>query len=90
MGRLNEMAKGAKKGVVNFMLAGDYKEGALAHIDEQHKKAIQKADEKAAKKKEKIEAKEVKRAEKAELKATRIPLRERVSNFFRRHLKRYQ
>ncbi|MBQ8379587.1 MAG: hypothetical protein IJX34_02090 [Clostridia bacterium] len=82
MGRLNEMAQGAKKGVVNFMLAGDYKEGALAHIDEQHKKAIQKADEKAAKKKEKIEAKEVKRAEKAELKANRIPLRERVSNFF--------
>ena len=61
MGRLNEMAQGAKKGVVNFMLAGDYKEGALAHIDEQHKRAIQKADEKAAKKKEKIEAKEVKK-----------------------------
>lgn len=75
MGKLNEMAQGAKKGVVNFMLAGDYKEGALAHIDEQHRKAIQKADEKAAKKKEKIEARQAK-------KATRIPLKERVSNFF--------
>lgn len=82
MGKLNEMAQGAKKGVVNFMLAGDYKEGALARIDEQHEKAIQKADEKAAKKKEKIEAKEAKKAEKAEFKASRIPLRERVSNFF--------
>ena len=79
MGNLTEKMK---RGTVNFMLAGDYKAGALKKIDEQHEKAVQKADEKAAKKKEKIEAKEVKRAEKAELKATRIPLRERVSNFF--------
>lgn len=79
MGNLTEKIK---RGAAEFMLAGDYKEGALARIDEQHEKAVQKADEKAAKKKIKLKEKEAKRIEREAQKASRIPVRERIHNFF--------
>lgn len=79
MGNLTEKMK---RGAANFMLAGDYKESAIARIDEQHEKALKKADEKAAKKKIKLKEKEAKRIEREAQKASRIPVKERIHNFF--------
>lgn len=86
MGNLKRAVISARKNFVNRVYIPEAKMEELKALDAAYEADIKEAQERAARKKEKAEEKaaekKIKLEKKAEKKASKIPLRERVSNFF--------